>query len=184
MQAKPEAEVGRINGARQIPLLTADQLVPGVMFAGIASEHVHEVVSVEGEHMMVQRLPRQVLAPGHIHAYTLYTNTTCACGLGRREVRVVLPENRTTPRVHLIVPIGPVVIPRLYSVYLTVGQDGVARMRPVVGGGARVTPAPNTATNDDVPIVTKALEVWTLPDRARALLMEDETGDPIASDGD
>ncbi len=162
MQTKPEAEVGAISGARQVPLLRRDQLVAGAIFTGIAADHVHEVVGdIEGDTLIIQRLPRVAQDANHTHSYTQFGNTTCACGLGRRPVAMFLPEDGTTPRGHLLIPIGPIAVPDTCSVYLFAGPRTL-----VVRDGADVAPS----MGNEVPIILRATKIWSLPEAARRLI--------------
>lgn len=166
MQVKPEAEVSTLSGARQVPLMHRDQLVPGVIFTGIAADHVHELVSITGDRMQTQTLPRKALDAGHAHAFTLNNNNACRCGLNNFDVPPFLPEDGTTPKVHILVPLGPLVTPNRYSIYLMTKPDGTL----VLCGGAHERPK-----DTEIPIITKAACVWQLPEAAQRVMQDNET---------
>lgn len=158
MQTKPEAEVGALSGARQVPLLSRDQIIPGIIFTGIAADHVHEVVSVEGDTVTLQRLPRTVVTATHTHAFTLFENTTCRCGVGRRPITVLMPEDGRTPRAHVLVPLGPLVVPDTCSIYAFAGSRTLA-----IHGGTQTVVT-------EIPIVLKTWKIWSLPEACRRLI--------------
>lgn len=176
MQTKPETEVGALSGARQVPLLRRDQIIPGALIVGIATDFAHEVISTEGDLVVVQRLPRNPLEPGHAHAYTQHNNTTCRCGLGRRPLATsLLPEDTTTPRWFVLTPSGPLVVPEPYSLYLLPG----GRVLPVMP--ERGASAPTTQAGLDVPLVLRAHRIWSLP-QAMQRLLEDAPSAVIDAD--
>lgn len=164
MQTKPEAEVSSLNGARHVPLLRREQLVAGVIFCGIASDHVHEVVSVTGDAMQIQRLPREILAPNHVHAFTQFGDTTCACGLSNRPIAPFLSEDGTTPRAHVLEPFSLAQGLEPYSVYMAEKPDGTLMTFSTYASGA--------PSVEELPVVTRATRIWGLPPAAIALIRE------------
>lgn len=176
MQTKPEAEVSSLNGARHVPLLRREQLVAGVIFCGIASDHVHEVVSTTDDTMRIQRLPREILAPNHVHAFTQFGNTTCACGLSNRPIAPFLPEDGTTPRAHVLEPYSAVYGLEPYSVYLAERSDGTLMTFSTHASGA--------PSAEELPVVTRATRIWGLPPAAIALIRESAPSAAASGDQD
>lgn len=164
MQTKPEAEVSSLNGARHVPLLRQAQLVAGVIFCGIASDHVHEVVSVTDDTIQIQRLPREILSPHHVHAFTQFGNTTCMCGLSNRPIAPLMPEDGTTPRAHVLEPFSLAQGLEPYSVYMAEKPDGTLMTFSTYAAGA--------PSVDELPVVTRATRIWGLPPAAIALIRE------------
>lgn len=171
MQTKPETEVGTLIGARQVPLMTRDQIAPGVIFTGIAADRVHEVLSVEGNIMRTQYLPARAVEPGHTHAFTQHNNASCRCGMNQYDISAFLPSDGHTPKVHLLIPSGTFVPVDSYSLYLLLGPGG----SPVVRSGNNERAS---STNDDMPVICRGIRVWTLTGPARRMLEEDDNNAP------
>lgn len=166
MQAKPEAEVGTLSGARQVPLMRLDQLTPGVIFTGIAADHVHEVVSVEGNTMRTKVLPHKEPERGHTHAFTQHNNTSCQCGVNQyADLTPFLPEDGVTPKLHILVPTGPLVMPSLFGVYLLIKADGT----PMV-----CSKSVNAPSGMEFPIISRCVRIWELPHAAQAMVTDAE----------
>lgn len=178
MQTKPEAEVGTLSGARQVPLMRADQIVPGVMFTGIAADHVHEVLSVTGTRMTTRFVPAKPTPQDHTHAFNQHGGASCRCGVNQYEIQPFLPEDGTTPKVHLLVPVGPVQPLAPYTLYLLRMPNGNLVVKATNSRGVSPSPAPNA----DLPVIVRGARIWSLPDAARALMQEEDNNDESPSE--
>jgi hypothetical protein len=185
MQTKPETEVTRVIGMRQAPILRLSDLRPGIMFTGVAADHVHAVVSIEGETLVAQRLPVPPMArePGHTHAFAQFGNTACACGLWRMPVQSFLPDaSAGTPRIHALVPLDGITEVRAYSIYVMEDARGALVLRSGTQRG-EVRPAAPAGADTEVPVILRAAQVWGLPDDAVRLIEELDARN-VATPGD
>ncbi len=150
-----------ISGATQTPLLHADQLVPGVFLTGVAFNNVWEVLGIQGDDVALSLL--QATPNIHCAAHTLRppitgTLRTCACGYVLEAVASLLPLRDDTPRVVLLVPHGPLVVPDAYTVYLT-------------GTGETLTAnAAHQWGVESMPVIPKVYPLWTVPEHLRDMI--------------
>lgn len=166
------------SGAAEHPLLTEAQLVPGHVLTGVAAAHAWEVVRREGDRLIMQRLPRAVVAADHVCDGTTtrtgtsiipgQTFTECTtCGRRDEPLAGVLPRAETTPIQHrfmMLVPRGPVQVVDPYTAYVG-----------LIGAAATTVQAMATsrgAWSAAIPIIPQLHPVWTLPPSLRALLAE------------
>ena len=163
MQTMPTRDGAALTGGVQTPLLTEDQLEPGVFLIGHTSQNTWKVYDVDLRAGTVQmrRQPETSLEPGHQHTFTLHQGTTCVCGQRQQVIRGdsgLLPLRANTPRVYIIKARDTLVMPDPFTVYLT-ATGVVIRAR----GG-------NWSTL--LPLVPALHPVWTLPEPLRAMLRE------------
>ena len=163
-----------ISGGIQSPLLSADQLVPGVYLAGNTMQNIWRVMATDRENDTV--VLQNELTPadrrehgegrrGPIqHRFTLYGNTTCECGqrrqriLGQAEDRSdgILPMRDNMPRVYVIAPMAPLSQPDRFTVYLT-------------PEGSIVTASIGIWSNA-LPLIPRLYPAWSLPEALRGRL--------------
>lgn len=156
MQTLPTAEASTITGGVQTPLLTEDQLEVGVFITGNTSQHVWRVTEVDRARDIVtlQKQPAASLLPDHQHEFVLNpANPTCACGLRQQHIQGdavgIMPLRANTPRVYIIRPTGPLVMPDMFTTYLT-----------ALG---RIVKMTEHGWSTVLPIVPALHPVWTLP---------------------
>lgn len=172
MQTQPVAQVGLISGATQSILLTADQIRVGVFMTGLAANFLHEVVQVEGGVITTQIHPKPAVPMPHTHAFTQMANTGCLCGLRKHPVAVWMSENRETPRSHIITPTGHPGAPEPYTVYGVRNGDGTVRVIGANGAATGDRPPAPSPTNNQYPLFTRAVKLWSLPERGRRVIEE------------
>ena len=157
----------QLSGGVQAPLLSADQLVPGVYLAGNTMQNIWRVVSVEpaNDVVLLQNELVAVELRGHPrHRFTLHGNTTCECGLRSQRILGqaedhsdgILPMRDTMPRVYVIAPIAPPSQPDRFTVYLTTEGTIVT-----VHGGI---------WSIQLPLIPRLYPAWSLPEALRGRL--------------
>ena len=164
MQTLPTtAENTELTGGIQTPLLTEDQLEPGIFITGNTAQSVWKVETVDlhGGEIMMRKQPGVDPGLGHQHGFTLHNNATCACGLRRQTIRGdatgLLPLRANTPRAYLIKPREALVIPDVFTVYLT-ATGAVVRIN---AGGL---------WSQLLPLIPALHPVWSLPEELRSRL--------------
>lgn len=178
MQTKPDTEVGTLSGARQVPLMRQDQIVPGAIFTGIAADHIHEVIGVNGTTMQTRYLPARPVEPNHTHAFTQHNNASCRCGVNQYDIAAFLPSDSKTPKVHVLMPAGPLIPVDNYSLYLLLGPGGALTIR---SGQPSVRATPDA---DNLPVICRGLKIWGLTGAARTMLENEDNNMVVATPGD
>ena len=156
-----------ISGGIQSPLLSADQLVPGVYLAGNTMQNIWHVLSVERASDLV--IIQNELTPIHLrvhasHRFILHGNTTCACGQRRQRILGqasdqsdgILPMRENMPRVYVITPTAPLSRPDRFTVYLT--PEGT------------VISARDNTWSMQIPLIPRLYPAWSLPEALRGRL--------------
>ena len=176
MQTLPmTADNTRLTGGIQTPLLTEDQLEPGIFIVGNTAQFIWKVEVVDRHEGVVLMRKQPEVSPniGHHHEFTIHRNTTCACGLMRQRIqatpdelapnpdahapRGLLPLRANTPRAYLIRPREALVMPDVFTVYLT-ATGAVVRIN---AGGL---------WSQLLPLIPTLYPVWSLPEVLRGRL--------------
>lgn len=183
-----------VNGATLVALTNVSQLVPGTLLTGIAFTTLRRVVTCEhvgGQHRVVlQLIPEPTVTQPHAHRFSPYTDSgdSCSCGIIRKPVSDLLPQDGSTARTWILVPTGTVTVPIVGTLYMTapltpgsvvpqiikMGADKTWRYEGTAGlnGDVRVG-----QTTGPLPLITIAYPVWRVPDELQ-FLMTDPTDDP------
>ena len=163
MQTIPTSDGSNITGGIQTPLLTEDQLEPGVFITGNTMQNVWRVERVDLAANIVSITKQPYVAPdmNHTHSFILHQNTTCACGRRNQNIRGeatgLLPLRANTPRTHIIKPREALVMPDRFTVYLD--ARGQVRTANQLGQWSAV-----------LPLIPALYPVWTLPEALRSRL--------------
>ena len=143
-----------LSGAIQVPLLRAEQLLVGSIITGRAWQRVAEVVELErGGIAITRKLPHPLMPPHHIHAFTLFGNVQCECGLARDVIRTAfLPRAGDSPRTWILQPVGPLQDVDAFTIYCATSSR---TMMQVDANGKWL--------HELVPVVPLLRPVWSLP---------------------
>ena len=155
----------------QTPLLTAEQLEQGTIITGIAMSHLWEVLWIGHQDSAEKWLfIRKVEGPEPCdnHAMVAYgRGHVCSrCQVRKQDVKDFLPIKPGKARVHVIQPISTGCRkPELYTVYGGVMKSGEVKLFHL---------APSRIWNEALPPFPALVPVWTIPDRLRALVQDDQ----------
>ena len=147
-----------ITGCAEQPLLSAEQIVPGVFITGLGFNNVWEVLRTEGQqvHMVKVTCPQSVPCTGEHELRRVTTGQECRCGYRIHSMTGLLPTRPDTARAVVLAPTGSLVIPDKYTVYTTVqGQ---------------IVNAEGNRWARDMPIFPQVCAIWSVPEELRALL--------------
>lgn len=167
MQTLPTSDASAITGGIQTPLLTEDQLEPGVFLTGNTMQNVWRVESVD----LAAGIVRQWKQPETPHcvrdSHNLVSvggtiSRSCSmCGYREQMLRGdatgLLPLRANTPRAYIIKPREALVMPDKFTVYLT-ARGAVVSLNPL-GQWSAV-----------LPLIPALYPVWTLPESLRSRL--------------
>lgn len=150
-----------ISGATQTPLLDAAQLVPGTIVSGIAFNHVWEVVELQGDDVLLRKMTLHQHLPcptpvGHTFRPLSGSFRVCTCEHGLERIAALLPSRADTVKTLVIQPSGPLVVPDVFTVYITQQLDTLRVMSATWG--------------TDMPIFPKVWPLWTVPEELRDLI--------------
>ena len=148
-----------VAGCTEQPLLSAEQIVPGVFITGLGFTNVWEVVQVDGIHIhMVKVLLQDAPRCAGEHTFRRTGSAQeCTCGYRIHNMSGLLPTRPDTARAVVLAPTGPLVVPDKYTVYVT-----AQGMKLDIGGGGR--------WEQDLPIFPQVCAIWSVPEELRALL--------------
>lgn len=158
MQTAISEELSTVSGARQEPLLTADQLSVGSILTGPAWRTARRVIEIDSNVIVLEKLPRPLIAPGHLHSLTLFRGAECECGYRREPVANLIPDQPQMVRTFLIVPTGDLEIVDPFTVYAT------------SAGSPVITTDSQLWDRSRMPLIPKLLPVWSLPEPLRRVI--------------
>lgn len=149
-----------ISGATQTPLLNAAQLVPGIIISGIAFNHVWEVVELQGDNVLLRKMQLRQPLPCTAHNFRTLSGSfrVCTCEHGLERIAALLPSRVDTVKTMVLQPLGPLVVPDVFTVYIT------QQLRSM-----RVT---GNTWPQDMPIFPKVWPLWMVPEELRDLIRD------------
>lgn len=156
MRTSVDPIVAGMSGTRQEPLLTGDQLRPGVLLTGPTWHSVRLVVEVRGQMITTTRLGAPVPFPDHVHSSTMYGARECVCGYRRSQASTFLPTEPGLARTYMLIPRGELEVVDAHTVY----ADGRGSLVVATGG----------QWAQQIPIVPLLWPVWTMPQALRGQL--------------
>lgn len=160
------------SGATQQPLLLPAQLVPGAILTGQAWQTVQVVREIiDGTVLVLHDLKRTEPAADHTHALTVAQGRGCACGHYRTTVASVLPADGHTARTYVLAPIGPIITPDAFTIYMTSRGTLVMLERASRRWSTPTSGGADAATTPVLPILPQLRALWTLPEALRTLLL-------------
>lgn len=149
-----------ISGATQTPLTDAAQLAPGAILSGIAFNSAWEVMELRGDDVLLRRMVLHTPHSCQTHEFRTLSGTfrVCTCGYGLERVTSLLPMRADTARTLVLQPTGPLVMPDVFTVYVTQEQT----IHRVVG----------TTWPSELPIIPKVWPLWIVPETLRDLVRD------------
>jgi len=159
MQTSRESTI--ILAGEQIPLLTAEQLQPGVILTGIAMAHAWRIHARREDFLELQKLPVLPLSVCETHQYSVVgRGQHCSrCQLRRQAVAEFLPRTADKPRVYLLQPRGALQPPQPYTLY------GYMQ-----GNTLKTVSCVDAQWTEILSLIPALHIVWTIPDALRSLL--------------
>lgn len=169
MQTSTEATV-RLAG-QQIPLLREDQIVPGAIVTGVGMTHAWQILRRTGDRLEIVKLPNtaqiQCAPDSHVMETFGHGQVCSRCQIRRQPVADFLPRVADKPRVHVIVPSGPLMPGLPYTLY---GY--------MIGDALQTVSMTGAVWSTELPLIPALEVLWTLPETLRSLT----EGLPVASE--
>ena len=151
-----------IVGCVEQPLLSAEQIVPGVFITGLGFTNVWEVLSVEGRHVHMAKVtfPATPRCTGETHSFGAgaAARECQVCGYRIHNMSGLLSKQPDAARSVVLTPTGPLIVPDKYTVYVT-----------AQGAGLNFS---GNLWEHDMPIFPEVCAIWSVPEELRALLDE------------
>ena len=152
------------NGARQVPLTDAAQLVAGCLITGMGFDHIWKVIGHCPDRPGWVDIEKWkcVPPPPHIHTFTPQRAAgastteevalTCLCGARRNIISGLLPAAGGRAKTYIIEPAGVVTRPEETTVYATLDSPHQV-----------VTFSTTSGWSTPLPIVPRLVKLWALP---------------------
>ena len=150
----------------QTPLLTADQLEQGTIITGIAMSHLWEVLQMQAGLVFIRKVEGPEPCDTHMMVAYGRGHVCSRCQVRTQGIADFLPIKPGKARVHVIQPISTGCRkPELFTVYGGVMKSGEVKLFHL---------APSRVWNEALPPFPALVPVWTIPDRLRALVQDDQ----------
>ena len=160
MQTSTEPTV-RLAG-EQIPLMREDQIVPGAIVTGVGMTHAWQILSRMRDQLEIIKLPNaggiQCAPSSHVLEAHGHGQVCTRCQIRRQPVADFLPRVADKPRVHVIVPAGPLMPGLPYTLY---GY--------MIGDTLQTVSMTGAVWSTELPLIPALEVLWTLPETLRSL---------------
>lgn len=149
----------------QQPVVSLEQMVPGVIITGVALQHAWEIVEIRDGEVWLKRLPANPTLGEHRHTFQAYgRGQVCSvCNMRRQRMDEFLPRVADRPRAYVIAPQGTLLPPQPFTLYGAIGRDNTLKTCWLDG---QETPA----WSETLPLIPRLHILWTIPIGLRDLL--------------